>query len=256
MKESGYKASIENERKVKSMLPEFSNPLSETQQGVNSVMDNYSQEIKRPRYDKDIVEMVEVVRILNNLAPLRMPIYNFKLDEINGEYYYRPDGTLLLVREYDSDVIRDYYAEKDVQDPNYTVNRILEHDKKSGRLRAKIEPIIGHGSKLKTNIIIFDLKLNKKYTLMQLTEDGYVNNITEFSGEGKSFKTLYRNIMTFKPARYIEGKDDKENGFNMVDCIFDLSGNVARIKKYTSKKEVSIEYSDGKKNVTVKTKKS
>ena len=81
-----------------------------------------------------------------------------------------------------------------------------------------------------------------------------MNNITEFTGEGKSFKTLYRNILTFKPARYIEGKDDKEVGFKMVDCIFDANGAVARIKKYTSKKEVCIDYTEDKKSITVKTK--
>ena len=253
VKESNYKASVENEKKMKAEMFELSNPLAATKKTVSSVMDNYTQEIHRPKYDSDIAEMVEVVRILNNLAPLRMPVYNFNLDEINGEHYYRPDGSLLLVREYDSDVIRDYYAETDPEKLQ-NVNRILEHDKKTGRLRTKIEPIVGHGANLKINVTIFDLKINNKYTLMQLTEEGYVNNITEFTGEGKSFQTLYRNILTFKPARYIEGKDDKEVGFKMVDCIFDSNGSIARIKRYTSKKEVCIDYTDDKKTITVKTK--
>lgn len=253
MKELNYKASVNNEKKMKADLFDLSNPLAVTKKTVSSVMDNYTQEINRPKYDSDIAEMIEVVRILNNLAPIRMPIYNFNLDEINGEYYYKPDGTLLLVREYESDIIRDYYAETNDKKTN-SVNRILEHDKKTGRLRTKIEPTIGHGKNLRINVTIFDLKVNNKYTLMQLTEDGYVNNITEFTGEGKSFQTLYRNIMTFKPARYIEGKDDKEVGFKMVDCIFDSNGGIARIKKYTSKKEVCIDYTDDKKTITVRTK--
>ena len=111
MKESRYRASVENEKKMKAELFELSNPLAATKKTVSSVMDNYTQEINRPKYDSDIVEMVEVVRILNNLAPLRMPVYNFNLDEINGEYYRKPDGSLLLVREYDSDVVRDYYVD-------------------------------------------------------------------------------------------------------------------------------------------------
>ena len=253
MKDLNYKASVENERTMKAEMFELSNPLAATKKTISSVMDNYTQEFSRPKYDSDITEMIEVVRILNNLAPIRMPVYNFNLDEINGEHYYKPDGTLLLIREYDSDVIRDYYAEND-SEKEHTVNRILEHDKKTGRLRTKIEPTIGHGKSFRVNVTIFDLKVNNKYTLMQLTEDGYVNNITEFTGEGKSFQTLYRNIITFKPARYIEGKDDKEEGFKMLDCIFDSNGSVARIKRYTNKKEVCIDYTDKKKIITVKTK--
>ena len=75
---------------------------------------------------------------------------------------------------------------------------------------------------------------------MQLSEDGIVNNISEFTGKGKSFQTLFRNIETFKPARYLEGRDNKEEGFFMIDCIFDKDGNVARIKKYSSNKETCI----------------
>ena len=253
MKDLNDKASVENERRMKAEMFELSNPLAATKKTISSVMDNYTQEVSRPKYDSDITEMIEVVRILNNLAPIRMPVYNFNLDEINGEHYYKPDGTLLLIREYDSDVIRDYYAEND-SEKDHTVNRILEHDKKTGRLRTKIEPTIGHGKSFRVNVTIFDLKVNNKYTLMQLTEDGYVNNITEFTGEGKSFQTLYRNIITFKPARYIEGKDDKEEGFKILDCIFDSNGGVARIKRYTNKKEICIDYKDKKKIITVKTK--
>ena len=113
----------------------------------------------------------------------------------------------------------------------------------------------------KSNTIYTQL-INEKITSAYLSvvfnaqtdATAYVNNITEFTGEGKSFQTLYRNILTFKPARYIEGKDDKEVGFKMVDCIFDSNGSIARIKRYTSKKEVCIDYTDDKKTITVKTK--
>ena len=50
-----------------------------------------------------------------------------------------------------------------------------------------------------------------------------------------------------------EGKEG-ENGFEMIDCIFDAEGHVVRIKKYANKKETCIDYTDDKKNITVKTK--
>lgn len=215
------------------------------------VLTNYSQSLPRNTYDNDMAVLLEVVRILNNMAPIKMPVYNFNTAEINGDTYYKPDGTLLLIREYDSDVIRDYY----ISDSNpETIDRILEHDRLSGRLRTKIEPSSRATTYSRINITIFDEKINKKYTLMQISEDGVVNNITEFSGEGKSFQTLYRNIQNFKPARYLEGKESADKGFEMVDCIFDKEGNIARIKRYNSKREVNIEYTDDRKNITVKNK--
>lgn len=245
---------VNSDKDISIAWSEASNPLTAKKQSTKNILSDYSQEITRPKYDDDIAEIVEVVRLLNNLAPLRMPVYNFNIDEINGEHYYTPDGALLLIREYDGDIIRDYYVEKVITDKNQSVARILEHDKNDGRLRTKIELIKGHGSKLKYSITIFDLKINNKYILMQLAEDGYVNNITEFTGKGKSFRTLYRNVQTFKPARYLEGKDDKEVGFSMVDCLFGADGNVVRIKRFSNKKEVCINYTEDKKNITVKTK--
>ena len=222
---SKFKTSIENEKKdtQASIFP--SNPMVNNVKDKSLELSDYSQVLPRQQYDKDVAEIVEVVRILNNMAPLKMPDYNFNIDEINGEHYYRPDGTLLLVREYDSDVIRDYYATTPKEECDYTVSRILEHDKMTGRLRTKIEPILRKTSRLKVNITIFDMKINNKYIIIQLSEDGYVNNISEFTGKGKSFQTMFRNIVTFKPARYLEGKDT-ENGFEMIDCIFDSEGNV------------------------------
>ena len=251
---SKYKSSIENERRIEKDLLQSSNPLSSRIGNSELALENYSQTFSRKQYDQDIINIIEVVRILNNLAPERMPEYNFNIDEINGERYYRPDGTLLLVREWDSDVVRDYYAINSDEQSEYTVSRILEHEKTSGRLRTKIEPITRKGSRLKTNITIFDLKVNNKYTIIQLSEGGLVNNISEFTGKGKSFQTLFRNINTLKPARYIEGKDDPEKGFEMIDCLFDYEGHVARIKRYLNKKEVRIDYTKDTKNITVTTK--
>ncbi len=228
-----------------------SNPLGSLAGNSEKALSNYTQSLPRNTYDEDMAELLEVVRILNNMAPLRMPVYNFNVNEINGDAYYKPDGTMLLIREYDSDLVRDYYISPD--DASCVI-RILEHDRISGRLRTKIEPNLRPSSSSKTNITIFDEKINRKYTLMQLAEDGIVNNITEFSGKGQAFQTLYRNNKTLKPARYIEGKDSSVKGFEMVDCIFDADGNIVRIKRYNSKKEINIEYTDDRKNITVKNK--
>ncbi len=228
-----------------------SNPLYSSVESSDKALSGYSQSLPRNTYDEDMAELLEVVRILNNMAPLRMPVYNFHVDEINGEVFLKPDGTRLLIREYDSDLVRDYYIS--ASNPE-NIERILEHDRFSGRLRTRIEPNSRPSSRSKINITIFDERINRKYTLMQLAEDGIVNNITEFSGKGQAFKTLYRNIKTFKPARYLEGKDNPEKGFEMVDCIFDNDGNIVRIKRYNSKKELDIQYTDDRKNITVKNK--
>lgn len=251
MDHSKLKSDLEKDRKASLDFLQTSNPLgSKTVGGEKLALNNYSQTSPRQQYDKDIAEILEVVRILNNMAPIRMPEYNFNIDEINGEYYYKPDGSLLLVREYDRDTIRDYYAEGS-KNAEYTVSRILEHDKNSGRLKTKIEPITKKGANLKTNITIFDLKINNKYIIIQLAEEGIVSNISEFTGKGKSFQTLFRNISNQKPARYLEGKDSSD-GFEMIDCIFDSNGQIARIKKYSNNKEINIDYTNKSKNISVK----
>ena len=159
-----YEQSIKNknEKTIINNFSQQSNPMDSSNNDLNVTLNDYSQTVPRKKYDKDINDIIEIVRILNNMAPVRMPEYNFNIDEINGERYYKPDGTLLLVREYDSDVIRDYYASHTCKDDEFSVSRILEHEKKSGRLRTKIEPITRKGSRLKTNITIFDLKVNNK----------------------------------------------------------------------------------------------
>lgn len=227
-----------------------SNPLRMSTE--KSALSNYNRTVSRSLYDEDAHRITEVVRILNNLAPLSMPVYNFNIDEINGERYYKPDGTLLFVRDFDSDVIRDYYYNPNADKAEYTVSRILEHDKNTGRLRVKIEPITREGSRLKTTIAIFDEKINNKYTIIQLSDNGIVNNISEFSGKGKSFQTLFRNTRTFKPVRYIEGNDNKENGFEMVDCIFSEGGEIVRIRQYNNKRETNINYTSTQKQISVK----
>lgn len=245
------KETLSSEIEMSSVNMHISNPLCAPIGKAESALTDYSQTLPRKTYDNDMAELLEVVRVLNNMAPTSMPVYNFNVNEINGEHYFKPDGTMLLVREYDSDLIRDYYVSPE---DTTKVSRILEHDKTTGRLRAKIEQNTRPTSNAKYNITIFDDKINKKYTLMQLTEDGTVNNITEFSGKGQSFQTLYRNITSLKPARYLEGKDVQGIGFEMIDSIFGNDGNIARIKRYNSKKEIDIEYTADRKNITVKQK--
>ena len=229
-----------------------SNPLNSAASNNAGNLAEYSHTVERSGYDDDVAKIAEIVRILNNMAPIRMPEYNFNIDEINGERFYKPDGSLLLVRDFDSDVIRDYYFNAEYTDPEYSVSRILEHDKNTGRLKVKIEPITRAGSRLTTSIAIFDEKINNKYIIIQLSEGGIVNNISEFSGKGKSFQTLFRNIYTLKPVRYLEGKDEKDGGFEMIDCLFTDKGDIARIKRYNKKREININYSDNQKKITVR----
>lgn len=243
-----------SQAQVSSGFEQASNPLRAYADTAKKDLTNYSQTIPRPKYDGDSAQIIEIVRLLNNMAPIRMPEYNFNIDELNGERFYKPDGTLLLVRDFDSDVIRDYYYNPQHTDKKYSVSRILEHDKNTGRLKVKIEPMTRPGSRLRTSIAIFDEKINNKYIIMQLTEDGIVSNFSEFSGEGKSFKTLFRNVNNFKPVRYLEGKDNKKTGFEMLDCLFTDSGDIARIRRYNNSKEIDINYSDTKKNITIKSK--
>ena len=96
---------------------EASNPMMSKSSVHSLSLSSYKQELPRPKHDGDIAEIVELVRMLNNLVPIRMPEYNFNLNEINGEHYNKPDGHLLLIREYDSDVIRDYYANLQAENP-------------------------------------------------------------------------------------------------------------------------------------------
>ena len=100
----------ENKDKSVSALGQLSNPLTEIKSNAGLALTDYSQTISRKIQDKELTEILEVVRILNNMAPIKMPEYNFNIEEINGEHYYRPDGSLLLIREYDSNIIRDYYT--------------------------------------------------------------------------------------------------------------------------------------------------
>ena len=248
---SEFNISVNSSSALNGEATQFSNPLSGHPSAPSEGLGNYIQNLPRPKHDNDLLEILDAVKELNNMAPVSMPEYNFNANEINGEWYNLPDGKPLLVREYDSDVIRDYYIS---QDNKNLISYIKEHDKITGRLRVKIDPIIREGCRKRTNITIFDTNVKYKYTILQLSEGGIVSSITEFSGEGKSFRTLFRNVLTLNPVRYMEGKEDKENGFEMFDCVFDSEGRLARIRRYNNKREVNINYTDTTKSISVKTK--
>ena len=84
---SSYKKSLSEDYAVENSLSRLSNPLSVEYMNDKTALNNYSQEVPRPKYDKDIEEIAETVRILNNMAPKKMPEYNFNCEEINGERY-------------------------------------------------------------------------------------------------------------------------------------------------------------------------
>ena len=234
-------------------LLQITNPLTFRLSSCLCLTD-YTQEMPRPKHDNDISDIIEVIRILNNTAPYKMPTYNYNIEEANGERYYKPDGNLLLVREYDSDVIRDYYFGGNTNNKELTVSRIQEHDQKTGRLRVRIEPVMRKQGVIKSNITIFDKKINNKYIIIQVTEEGVISNITEFIGKGKSFRALFRNINTLLPVRYMEGNENSEMGFEMLDCILDSNGAIARLRKYSKKREININYTETTKTISVKNK--
>ncbi len=250
---SQFKAKLKiNQKNISEYLEQASNPLSERAEISTLALSDYNQVVPKPRFDKDALEIVEFARVLNNLAPIRIPVPSFRLDEINGDRIYNEDGTLSLVREYDNDVIREFYPLPEPAENGVDIEKIYEINKNSGKILLIIEPIKRQGSRLKTNITFLNSEVNDKYILVQLGEDSIVNNITEFSGNGKYFKTLFRNPYDYRPVRYLEGRDDPNGNFEMIDCLFDKIGNIARIKRFTNKKEVRIQYTDDTKNITVK----
>ena len=65
---------------AESAQQQYSNPLSAKTVNEMIALGEYTQEQPRPKYDADILDLLEVVKILNNMAPIRMPIYNFNIN--------------------------------------------------------------------------------------------------------------------------------------------------------------------------------
>ena len=80
------KNKLSSENNLEVCWTEASNPLTARNYSNKTSLSCYTQEMKRESYDVDIIEVIEVVRILNNLAPLRMPVYNFNFNDWNTEF--------------------------------------------------------------------------------------------------------------------------------------------------------------------------
>lgn len=226
------------------------NPLC---QRSDTVLANYNQVLVKPKYDKDSAEIMNNVVYLNSITPMRLKLpQSFKINEINGESFYNPDGTLAFICEYREDSIRKFYPAKEIKDERITVELVEELDKDTGNIIAKYEPAVRKEGDLKTNITFFDEKQNNKYILFQAEEDGLVESTTEFSGEGKSFRALMRDPDTTIPVRYMEMKENEVGELSVTSCKFDGAGKLAEIKRNTPSGELLIQYEGDNKIVKAK----
>ncbi len=243
-----FKISVAHNKQAAQSSQGFTpNPLC---QRADTVLANYNQVLVKPKIDKDSAEVMNNVAYLNSITPMRFRLpQSFKIDEINGESFYNPDGTLAFISEYREDSIRNFYPAKEVKDARISVEMIEELDKETGRMIAKYEPAVRKEGTLKTNITVFDEKQNNKYILFQTEEDGLVESTTEFSGEGKSFRALMRNPDTTVPVRYMEMKENEAGELSVISCKFDRAGKLTEIKRSTASGEVLIQYDGETKTV-------
>ena len=247
-----FKANVAYNKEVEQNLQSDSpNPLRlKANLSSLTALSNYNQVLLKPKQDNDSLQVLRKASDLNNLAPSRMELpHSYNIDEVNGEHIYKNDGTLACIREFSNDTIKEFYPAKDEQ----FIDRIDVYDKNSGNIIAKYSPIVDKDGAVKTNITIFDANVNNKYTMFQAEEDGNISSITEFSGEGDSFRTLIRNPDSLKPLRYMEAKETPDGDFMLIDCKFDKSGNVSEIKNINGNREVVITYDGIHKSISVKT---
>ena len=247
-----FKANVAYNKEVEQNLQSDSpNPLRlKANLSSLTALSNYNQVLLIPQNDEDSSKIMQCAEALNNIAPGRIVLpHSYNTDEINGEYIYRDDGTLFCIREYSNETFTDYYPLK----TGSTIERIEVRDKNSGEIIAKYSPQESKDGIIKTNITIFDAKINNKYTMFQAEEDGTISSITEFSGDGNSFKTLFRNPDTHIPVRYIDAKETSDGEFSLTDARFDKRGKVLEIRNIKGDKEVNINYIGNKKSISVKT---
>ena len=247
-----FKAIVSYNKKVE--LANHDNPSNPMRLKANlsslAALSNYNQISIKPKFDYDSVEVLTKVNALSKLIPQNMHIpYSFKLADINGERIYNKDNQLACIREYDNEIVRDYIPSKKAGD----VAQIIERDRSSGEVISKIERSQKEGSENKINITVYDDKLNDKYTMFQI-EDGAVSSITEFSANGKNFRTLIRDTYNNKPQRYMEAKEDSEGEFIFTDAMLNSKCEVSEIKKVSANKETCIKYDGVQKIVDVKQK--
>ena len=215
-----------------------------------AAISNYNQVLLKPKFDKDTINIINNVSEMMKLVPAKLELpYSFKSDEINGERIYDSAGALKLIKEYTNDTIIEYYP---ADNPEF-INTILEKDK-SGNIISKIEPVRQEDGSFKTNIIIFDEKINNKYTMFQTEESGNISSITEIFENGKNFRTLIFNPKNLNPERYIESRENNNGEFELTDCRFGSNLDVKELKQITAAKEVNITYSGNRKTIDVRRK--
>lgn len=247
-----FKASVSYNKKVELANQDNPpNPLRLKAQLSNlTELSNYNQVSIKPKFDYDSVEILTKVDALSKLIPQDMHIpYSFKLADINGEQIYAKDNQLACIREYDNDVVRDYIPSKKAGE----VAQIIERDRSSGEVISKIERSQKENCENNINITVFDDKVNAKYTMFQL-ENGAISSITEFSANGKNFRTLIRDTYNNKPQRYMEAKEDSDGEFIFTDAKLNSKCEVSEIKKVSANKETCIRYDGVQKIVDVKQK--
>lgn len=216
-----------------------------------AAISNYNQVLIKPKFDKDTIGILNNVSQMQKLAPNRLELpYSFKTNEINGDRIFDNNGKLKLIKEYKNDTITEYYPSENEE----FVKTILEKDKTTGNIISKIEPVRQDNGNFKTNIIIFDEKINNKYTMFQAEESGNITSITEIFENGKNFRTLLLNPKNLNPERYIESKENNNGDFEIVDCKFGSKNEIKELKKFDSNKEVCIKYSGNQKIIDVRRK--
>ena len=248
-----FRASVQYNKEVEqNLISESPNPLRlKANLSSLSALSNYNQVIVRPKFDKDSMYVLTRIDELNKVTPSKLELpYSFDMNSINGERFYDKSGKLLYIREFGGDFARDYYPAED----STRIEKIFERDKESGALISKIERNIRDDGTAKTIVTIFDEKLNNKYTIFQVGEDGTISSVTEFSGKGKDFRTLFRNPYNSQPVRYIEARETDEGDFEFLDATLNSNQQVSEIKRTSASKEVNIKYTGAQKIIDVKQK--
>ena len=215
-----------------------------------AAISNYNQVLLKPKIDKDTIGVINAAAEMMKLVPAKLELpYSFKTDDINGERIYDNNGKLKLIKEYKSDTITEYYPSENPE----TIKNILEKDK-AGNIISKIQPVKQEDGTYKTNVIIFDEKINNKYIMFQVEDSGNINSVTEIFENGKNFRSLIFNPKNLHPERYIESKENKDGEFELTDCKFGKNFDVKELKQITPAKEVNITYSGNRKNIDVRRK--
>ena len=215
-----------------------------------AAISNYNQVLLKPKIDKDTIGVINAAAEMMKLVPAKLELpYSFKTDDINGERIYDNNGKLKLIKEYKSDTITEYYPSENPE----TIKNILEKDK-AGNIISKIQPVKQEDGTYKTNVIIFDEKINNKYIMFQVEDSGNINSVTEIFENGKNFRSLIFNPKNLYPERYIESKENKDGEFELTDCKFGKNFDVKELKQITPAKEVNITYSGNRKDIDVRRK--